>query len=140
MPDPVRPGVRAFFERFGRADDAPGARFADVFLSLDPTSVHAVPREALVQALPRRQELFASAGATGLELADLAETPLDDRHTLVRTSWTIRFAPGAAPTAEPPTLDSTYLLRREGDDWQVVVYLNHQDLAATLAHHAQAPR
>jgi hypothetical protein len=38
-----------------------------------------------------------------------------------------------ASTAEPVALESTYLLRREGDSWTAVVYLNHHDVRELLA-------
>ena len=50
----------------------------------------------------------------------------------VSTVWTARFAPGA-DDAEPLVLPSQFLLRRSGDSWQIVVYLNSTDLAAVFA-------
>jgi hypothetical protein len=147
MPAAVRPDVRSFFERFQQASDSLDTEvleevFHDFFLSLDPGSAHSVSRDALLAALPARGQLFASIGASGADLATIAESPLDDRHTLVSTTWAVRFessgesGPGAR-RPEPLTLLSTFLLRRDaGGQWRIVVYLNHQDIAGMIRDRA----
>ena len=130
MPATVRADVREFFERFQRASrdlDAGvlTACFADQFLSLDSSSAHTLSPIALIAALPRRKALFESIGSDGLELDELDEMPLDDYHTLVRTSWLLRRR---GESHAPITLQSTFLLRREQREWRIVVYLNHQDM------------
>jgi len=138
----VRPGVRAFFERYDRAardldTDALTSSFADVFLSLDARSAVAVSPRALLAALPRRKQLFENIGSDGLELADISETPLDDRHTLVRTSWHLRMQ-NRAPR-DPISLHSTFILRKDGEAWRIVLYLNHQDMTRLFSELAHAP-
>lgn len=128
----ARPDVRDFFRRFQSAGDdldsaALTGMFAGVFLSLDPNSVAAVSPQALLGALPRRRQLFEAAGSDGLELAGVSETPLDDLHTLVRTSWRLRMRDQAP--RDPVELLSTFILRWQDGAWHIVVYLNHQDLA-----------
>jgi hypothetical protein len=135
--DSVRPDVLAFFEHYGRAGDDPDPSnvancFCEVFMSLDPNSAAAVSPQALLAALPARKQLFASIGSDGLELSDLTETPLDDLHTLVRTSWRVRKANDSAQ-GHPITLRSTFLLRKEGGAWRIAVYLNHQDIGRLFA-------
>lgn len=132
----ARPDVIEFFRRYEEAGvaldtDALRGCFAETFLNLDPTSVAAVDREALIRALPMRGKLFASIGADGLELRELTEQPLDDLHTLVATTWSARFTADARDTS-PLDLPSHFLLRRHGGSWQIVAYLNHTDLAAAF--------
>jgi hypothetical protein len=129
--DRVRPDVRAFLQRYDRAahdldTDALISSFGDVFLSLDASSAVAVSPQALLAALPRRRQLFEAIGSDGLELADISEMPLDDRHTLVRTSWRLRMR-GQAPR-DPMFLHSTLILRKDDRAWRIVLYLNHQDM------------
>jgi hypothetical protein len=142
QPD-VRPDVRSFFERYQQATDSLDSAglaesFQDFFLNLDPGSATPVSRDALIKALPGRGQLFAAIGATGADLATIAESPLDDQHTLVKTTWTVRFGAAAGPDAaaqapEPLTLLSTFLLRRDpGGPWRIVVYLNHQDIVGMI--------
>lgn len=124
----VRPDILEFFERYQSAGETPGSTvltesFHEVFLSLDPAGVASVLREALVAALPRRKELFAAVGAGEPELTAISEIPLDELHTLVRTTWAVPVDGG-----EPLTLASDFLLRRVESSWQIVVYLNHQDV------------
>jgi len=127
----ARPDVRAFFRRYERAAedinrDELTALFADVFMSLDASSMHALSPQALLAALPRRRQLFEAIGSDGMELAELSETPLDDRHTLVRTSWNLRMRNGTG--RDPISLRSTFILRRDDGAWRIVLYLNHQDM------------
>ena len=133
----VRPDVRAFFEEYERAANALdtttlGELFGDQFLSLDPARAACVPKDAFLRALPARERLFGSIGVTGTTLTEMRETPLDDLHTLVETSWVVQFVPDA-PAAGALTLRSAFLLRRQGERWQVAVYLNHQDIGAVIA-------
>jgi ketosteroid isomerase-like protein len=125
--------IQAFFDSFATASDTLDVDrlaelFAETFLAADPAGARPVPRQAFLQALPRRAELFAAAGITRIVLADLQVQALDDTYVLARTEWRAERA-GASP---PVRLSSTFILRREADRLQVVCYLNHQDLARTL--------
>ena len=136
----VRPDVRAFFEEYEQAANALDTTtlaelFGEVFLSLDPVRAACVPKDVFLRALPGRERLFGSIGATGTTLTEMRETPLDDVHTLVETSWAVRFGPDAA-AAGPLELRSAFLLRRSGQRWQVAVYLNHQDIGAVIGSRA----
>jgi hypothetical protein len=143
MTSTARPDVSAFFKRYGQAGNALDIGvlsecFFDTFLNLDPSAARPVTREALIAALPMREKLFGSIGAKGLDLARLSETPLDEMHTLVRTTWSVRFAPDIR--ARPLSLNATFLLRRtDGSDWRIVVYLNHHDVQATIREHVALP-
>jgi hypothetical protein len=137
----VRPDVRDFFQRYQSAgeqldSEALASFFSGVFMSLDPNSATAVSPQALLAALPRRRQLFQAIGSDGLELADISEMPLDDLHTLVRTSWRLRMR-SQAPR-DPIFLLSTFILRREDEAWRIVLYLNHQDLSKLFGELAPA--
>jgi ketosteroid isomerase-like protein len=136
----VRDDIREFIIRFQTASARGDAAlveqsFPETFVSLDPSTFAVVPREALLAALPGRRERFSQIGAVGATLTAIVEVPLDDRHTLVRTTWETRFAEHGA---QPLVLRSTYLIRREADGWRIVVYLNHQNVAALIAARAEA--
>jgi len=124
-------GVRRFFETMAAEDGEAGADlFHDPFLSLDPNSVTVVARQQLRAALPARAKMFASSGRRRAELQEIRTTELDDIYVLAQAVWTMS---AVESTAEPITLESTYLLRREGDSWSAVVYLNHHDVRELLA-------
>jgi hypothetical protein len=128
---PVRPDVRAFFQRYERAaedldSEALTGLFRAVFMSLDTSSATTLSPQALLAALPRRKQLFEAIGSDGLELADISELPLDDLHTLVRTSWNLRMR--NVPPRDPICLRSTFILRKDDGAWRIVLYLNHQDM------------
>jgi len=137
----VRPDVHDFFQRYQSAgeqlnSEALASFFSDVFMSLDANSATAVSPQALLAALPRRRQLFQAIGSDGLELADISEMPLDDLHTLVRTSWRLRMRNQAS--RDPIFLLSTFILRREDGAWRIVLYLNHQDLSKLFSELAPA--
>jgi hypothetical protein len=136
----VRPDVRAFFQRYDRASDdfdgeALASSFCDVFLSLDASAAVALSPQALLAALPRRRQLFQAIGSDGLELADISEMPLDDLHTLVRTSWNLRMR--EEPPSGPVCLRSTFILRKDDGAWRIALYLNHQDMNKLFTELAQ---
>jgi hypothetical protein len=56
---------------------------------------------------------------------------------LVATSWSARFSADVRDPA-PLELPSQFLLRRTGDSWQIVVYLNSTDLPTVFAERAAA--
>jgi hypothetical protein len=116
--------------------EALASLFSGVFLSLDASSAAAVSPQALLAALPRRKQLFEAIGSDGLELADISEMPLDDLHTLVRTSWRLRLR-NQAPR-DPIFVLSTFILRREDGAWRIVLYLNHQDMNKLFSEFAPA--
>jgi hypothetical protein len=62
-----------------------------------------------------------------MSLQSLAESPIDDHHTLVRAGWLLNRTAASAIPAGAVFL-STFLLRKVDGGWQIVVYLNHQDL------------
>ena len=137
----VRPDIRDFFRRYQSAGEALDSEalaslFSGVFMSLDANSATAVSLQALLAALPRRKQLFEAIGSDGLELADISEMPLDDLHTLVRTSWRLRMR-NQAPR-DPIFLLSTFILRSEDGAWRIVLYLNHQDLNKLFSELAPA--
>lgn len=140
MRSALSPEVRSFFERFsaaGKSLDAEAQRdcWAETFLSLDPNRALPVERTAMLAALPRRREMFESIGATSSDLVDAEEIPLDEHHTIVRTSW--RWRLGDATEGEDElVLQSTFLLRREEAGWTIVVYLNHQNVGALIMERA----
>ena len=137
----VRPDVRAFFGRYERAaedldSEALASMFWPVFMSLDASSAAALSPQALLAALPRRKQLFEAVGSDGLELADISEMPLDDLHTLVRTSWNLRMR-NQLPR-DPVCLRSSFLLRKDDQAWRIVLYLNHQDMSKLFRELAPA--
>jgi hypothetical protein len=138
---PVRPDVRAFFRRYERAaedldSEALTNCFWAVFMSLDASSVTTLSPQALLAALPRRKQLFEAIGSDGLELAEISELPLDDLHTLVRTSWNLRMR--NEPPGDPVCLRSTFILRKDDGAWRIVLYLNHQDMSKLFRELAPA--
>jgi NTF2-like protein (DUF6841) len=136
----LQPDVCAFLEQFtaaGKSLDPRAQRrcWAETFLSLDPNRATPVPREEMLAVLHRRREMFASIGATSSDLIDAQEMPLDERHTIVRTTWRWRLE-HADESDDELVLQSTFLLRREETGWRIVVYLNHQDVGALITERA----
>jgi ketosteroid isomerase-like protein len=116
--------IRRFFDEFEQASAAGDidrlvAMYSDPFMSADSTGVHVVKATEFRAALPRRKQLFITIGCTSTKLVSVEETRLDDRYVMAKTVWRWEFP---AP-AEPIVLPSTYIIRRSGDELQVVFYL-----------------
>lgn len=131
----MRAEIRELFHSLASGRSAPESvdLFCEEFLSLDPISASVVDRAQLAAALPARARMFASIQADGMALVDLDEDPIDDRHTWVRTAWQVRFRDGAA---DPLSVRASYLLRLDGGQWRIAVYLNHADIAALVRERA----
>jgi hypothetical protein len=110
---------------------AQGARaFHERFFSLDPEAVTLLTRAQLAAALPGRAAMFSRIGAVGTTLRTVRTDPIDDMHVLARTVWDVRFRD---PHATPLALEATYLMRLIEGEWKVLVYINHRNIAATIA-------
>jgi len=90
---------------------------------------------ALIAALPMRQQMFSSAGCGNARLPTAAQTDLSGDYVMRETTWTM---PPADPDSGVAALDlhSTFILRRHDCRLRIVFYLNHQDLAKLLADRA----
>ncbi|WP_427889158.1 hypothetical protein ACQHIV_37935 [Kribbella sp. GL6] len=131
MSDAPRPEVVDFFRRY-EAVAADGSRsdelltiFHPTFLAVDPSTVSTVPVERLIATLPAREQLFAAHGVTGMRLESVRESPIDAVHTLADTTWSLQPDGGEVVT-------STFLLRLEGGEWRILVYLNHHNIRDVL--------
>jgi hypothetical protein len=83
-----------------------------------------VPRPAFLQALAGRAQKFADAGVGPAALRQLTHQDLDPHHVLARTTWAAPRTDGSGEI----TLASSFLLRRDGDQLRIVVYINHEGL------------
>ncbi|HET7388122.1 MAG TPA: hypothetical protein VFJ19_15825 [Nocardioidaceae bacterium] len=111
--------VEQFFVDFEQASQREHwERYADMFLpqfmNMDPDSCVTVARDDLIAFLPERKKLFVRAGAAGTALQCLDAEPMDQRHVLARTTWTVQFT----NKREPAILRSTFVMRRE-DRWRI---------------------
>jgi hypothetical protein len=135
---PPRPGpqsgppgdqIRGFFDVFSRSSsvldlDALAGCFDETFLSSDAAGTRVVPRPAFLRALAGRAQMFADAGIGPAELRQVTHQELDPHHVLARTTWAAPRTDGSGEV----TLVSSFLLRRDGDQLRIVVYINHQGL------------
>jgi hypothetical protein len=127
--------VAAFLDDFdanGRLSPEPGRGpadlFADSFLALDPVRAVTLTPGVLAAALPARRRMFDEAGVGEIRRIDASQLRLDDWHTIVSASWS-----AARANAADLQLKSSFLLRRTADGYEIVVYLNHTDVATALA-------
>jgi len=116
----LTPAIQTYLEH-------PPYRFADVFLNANPHRCAPLDRAALAAALPARRALFERAGMGPLQLIGGEDQDLGSGFVLAQTRWR---AEARDRTLE---LRSTYVLRRVDDTFEVVFYLNHQDLAELLS-------
>jgi hypothetical protein len=130
-PQPGQPGdpIVGFFDVFARSSspldlDALAGCFDETFLASDAAGTRVVPRAAFLQALAGRAQKFADAGVGPAALRQLTHQDLDPHHVLARTTWAAPRTDGSGEI----TLASSFLLRRDGDQLRIVVYINHEGL------------
>lgn len=84
-----------FLESFERSRaegaEAAGTLYAETFLAAGPEGARCIRAEDFLKALPKRKEMFERAGCKRTELADVTETPLDERYAMARTKWRMTF-------------------------------------------------
>lgn len=130
-PQPGQPGdpIVGFFDVFARSSspldlDALAGCFDETFLASDVAGTRVVPRAAFLQALAGRAQKFADAGVGPAVLRQLTHQDLDPHHVLARSTWAAPRTDGSGEI----TLASSFLLRRDGDQLRIVVYINHEGL------------
>lgn len=121
--------IHGFFDVFTRASstldpDALAGCFDETFLSSDAAGTRVVPRPAFLQALAGRAQMFADAGIGRAVFRQLTYQELDQHHVLASATWGAPRTDGSGEV----TLASSFLLRRDGDQLRIVVYINHQGL------------
>lgn len=125
-----------FIEEFAR-NSAEGrigklmAQFAESFLYAGPQGSQWVRASDFALALPKRKELFDSAGHKSTELSDAQETWLDGRYALVRTRWRFAFQRGLPESAIIET-ESSFLVDVGAEPFRILTYLSHQDIVEML--------
>jgi ketosteroid isomerase-like protein len=128
-------GLRSFFGAFERENAAADVEalarlYAPSILVAGPNGSQVVSRDDLLRAIPKRKQMFETAGHRSTKLAALQETKLDDRYTLARTEWRWQFdAPAEL------TVPSTFIVDRSGTELRIVLYMMHHDIARLLKDH-----
>jgi hypothetical protein len=136
-------GLRSFFERFqalSAASDIDGlvAMYAANVMIAGPNGTQVVTSDDLLRAIPKRKQLFESAGHRETALGGFEETPLTDRYSLVRAQWRWYFQPKDGQPVRV-TLPSTFIVDCDGDAPHIVLYLNQQDIAGVLRERGLLP-
>lgn len=125
-----RPLIADLFAAFEKALATPGddvTRFyADAFMFAGPDGVRALTRDAFAQALPRRDGFFKSLGLVASRITGVDETILDERYSLVRTTWAMEFRRDEGGVDQVP-LAASYLVDTGAESPRIVVQLDHQD-------------
>jgi hypothetical protein len=128
-PGPHGDPIRGFFDVFARSSnpldlDALAGCFGEAFLASDAAGTQVVPRPVFLQALAGRAQMFADAGIGPAALRQLSHQELDPHHVLASTTWAAPRMDGSGEVM----LASSFLLRRDGDQLRIVVYINHRGL------------
>jgi hypothetical protein len=106
------------------------AQFAETFFAAGPLGSKAVRREDFLAFLPKRHQMLAALGCGEAFLAELREMELGSAHLLATTKWRIETT--RTPATDPIQVTSTFFLERRGGEWQIVLYLAHDDLEGLL--------
>jgi hypothetical protein len=128
------------FETYSNQDDADRltSQYADVFMAADPAGARVAQAAELRAFIPKRKQLFKSAGYQSTTLVSLHETKLDDHYVMVKTQWRMQFEPGNA-RAEEIDLASTFILHTSGEALKIVFYLTHHNIMTVLQDRGLLP-
>jgi hypothetical protein len=124
--------VREFFLAYEQANanfsiEQLAIAYADVFMFAGPQGVQSVKKDDFVRLLPKRKEFFRAAGLASSKLESLESSLLDSKHALAKALWKMSFERSGNEPVESLN-GSTYILRANGDSFQIVFQLDHQDL------------
>ena len=133
--------VQDFFRIYQQANadfdvDKLAKCYADVFLFAGPAGVRAVSKSDFVKVLPHRKDFFRSIGLVSSTVKSIDTSALDSRYTLAKVTWNMQLNRGAAVTVET---FATYMLSATDDRFEIVVQVDHQDLAQRLQEIGVAP-
>lgn len=133
--------VQDFFRIYQQANadfdvDKLAKCYADVFLFAGPAGVRAVSKSDFVKVLPHRKDFFRSIGLVSSTVKSIDTSALDSRYTLAKVTWNMQLNRGAAVTVET---FATYMLSATSDRFEIVVQVDHQDLAQRLQELGLAP-
>ena len=98
-----------------------------------PQGAQVVQANAFALAVPKRKKQFDDMGWQSTELVSLREITLNGRYTMVETGWRMTFA-SEDQSPEQIQADSTFIVYTGGEEPQIVMYLPHGDVIATLAN------
>ena len=124
--------IRDFFARYEEGantfdPELVASHYTDPFMGAVPAGVKCLRNDAAFRkAIPERQAFFRQIGFRSARILDLAESPLDDRYTMVKVHWQMVFekTPG-----QPQEFRSyiTYFLFDPGSGPRVTFYISHDD-------------
>ena len=135
--------VQDFFRIYQQANadfdvDKLAKCYADVFLFAGPAGVRAVSKSDFVKVLPHRKDFFRSIGLVSSTVKSIDTSALDSRYTLAKVTWSMQLNRGTEPPVGVETF-ATYILSATDDRFEVVVQVDHQDLAQRLQELGLAP-
>ena len=120
--------LNSYFEAYGAAvfDAEKVEGFYDDFaVTSGPTFVgclkgHDEIRKAFSQIAGYQRQ----TGLKWMRPADVQEIEIDDLHLLAKVQWNAAFEKTGD---KPVSFDVSYLLRKEGESWKILLYISHQD-------------
>jgi ketosteroid isomerase-like protein len=113
-------------------------RFSETFLAASPGGARLAQRSVFAQMLPARKEQFEKMGKNSTKLVSLETTEIDARYTLAKTRWQLTFTRDGQ-SSQVVFADSTYIVDRGAEPFQIILYLTSQDLPKVLAERGIAP-
>ena len=122
-----RPLIADLFAAFEKCLSTPGddvTRFyADAFVFAGPDGARALNRDAF----------FRSLGLVGSRITGVDEMILDERYSLVRTTWAMTFRRDDDRMEEIP-LAASYLVDTGSATPRFIAQLDHQDFVERVRH------
>lgn len=119
--------LHRFFAEYGANFDNPEANrlaYGEASVTSTPEGVFSLRGDAeYKEALGKVSKYQIDSGMQSLRPVEIDAKDLDDIHTLAKVKWDARFKKTGS---RPVEFDITYLLRRDGDKYQILAYEAHQ--------------
>jgi hypothetical protein len=124
--------IKKFFEQFEYAISSSNMEqvtdcYSDVFMFGNNNGTQAVKKADFIKVLPKRREVFKSAGLLSSTIKSLKEISLDENYYLVTACWEMSIKSNQQETKEIE-ISSTYVLYEHDSLLQIVFQLDHHDL------------
>jgi hypothetical protein len=103
------------------------SQYADTFMFGGPQGVQSIKKKDFLRVIPKRKGFFTSVGLKTTKLASLEETRLDERYSLIKACWTMRFEKDLHKSIDDE-ISATYIVFLENDSLRIVFQIDHQDL------------
>lgn len=127
--------IQQFFQTFQNANnnlefDTVGLCYAENFLFGQPQGAQTVNKEDFLHVLPKRKEVVQKMGQKSSRIVAFKKSKINEHYIQVEIKWEMTYERETKLSNDFNS--ATYILYRKGDNFQIIVQIDHQDLIAKI--------